>query len=565
MGMTSALYSALSGLNASQQRLDVSGNNIANVNTVSFKSSRAMFQTQLSRTMSGGTAPSDVSGGTNPIQFGLGTQLGAIQKDMNGGSIETTGINTDMAIQGNGYFILQQPDGTKVYTRDGSFTRNPNGQLVSSDGYFVMGYPVDNAFNLQTAEPTRITIPLGSLTIAEATTKEIFAGTLNAGSTIAATPGTATSTSLVARSTGAAATGDTSLSDLASAATPGVALFANGNVITMEASKKSRSLEPATFTVTDTPTAELNSGSTVAEMMEWIQAKTGIDTTAPQTTPAGVTINAAGQIVVTSNLGPDNSIDLKMTSTGANSNPILWTATEGDGSSHHTGFLAYDSLGNPVNVDMTFVLESKNNGTSWRFFAESANDSDSSPFIGTGTITFDTQGNYVSSTGTDLTIDRAQAGSVTPLAFSVDFTQLKSLTTGLPGESNAAVQSYNGCTAGTLNDFDVGSDGTILGSFSNGLNRPLGQIVIANFSNPQGLISEGNNNFRTGPDSGEPSVTTPGSLGAGTLAGGSLELSNVDLTKEFVNMISATTAFSASGKVITTSNQMLSELLSIIR
>jgi flagellar hook protein FlgE len=209
MGMTSALYSALSGLNASQQRLDVAGNNIANVNTVAYKSSRAMFQTQLSRTISGGSAPSDVSGGTNPIQFGLGTQLGAIQKDMNGGSTETTGINTDMAIQGNGFFMLQAPDGSKVYTRDGSFSRNPNGQLVSSDGFFVLGYPVDESFNIQTSAPDRLTIPLGNLTIAEATTEANFDGTLNSGGTIAATPGTSISQALISRSTGAPATAAT--------------------------------------------------------------------------------------------------------------------------------------------------------------------------------------------------------------------------------------------------------------------------------------------------------------------------------------------------------------------
>jgi len=565
MGMTSALYSALTGLNASQQRLDVSGNNIANVNTVAYKSSRAMFQTQLSQTVTGGTPPSDVSGGTNPIQFGLGTMLGAVQKDMNGGSIETTGINTDMAIQGNGFFMLQDPSSGTVYTRDGSFTRDPNGRLVSSDGYYVMGYPVDDQFNIQTVAPTSISIPLGSLTIAEATTKANFGGTLNSGGTIAATPGMALSQALVSQSAGTPATAATTLTDLASAAAPGVSLLAEGDVITLNVSKNSRSLEPATFTVTNAATGELDSGATVGELMEWIQTHAGIDTTAPQATPAGVTIGADGRINVVSNLGPDNSIDLTMTNSGANPNPLLWSSTAGDGSSYHTSYLVYDSLGNPVNVDVTVVLESKSNGTTWRFFAESGGDSDPSPYLGTGTITFDTVGNYVSSTGTDLTINRTNEGSVDPLAFKMDFSQVQSLTTGSPGASSAVVQSRDGCSAGTLNDFSVGSNGVIMGTFTNGLSRSLGQVVLANFSNPQGLISEGDNNYRVGPNSGEPAITTPGRLGAGTLSGGALELSNVDLTKEFVNMVTATTAFSASGKVISTSTQMLSELLSIMR
>jgi len=114
-------------------------------------------------------------------------------------------------------------------------------------------------------------------------------------------------------------------------------------------------------------------------------------------------------------------------------------------------------------------------------------------------------------------------------------------------------------------DFSVGNDGIILGSFSNGMNRQLGQIVMANFSNPEGLIAQANNNFIAGPDSGEPGNNTPGNFGLGTLLGGTLELSNVDLTQEFITMVSATTAFSAAGKVISTSNQMLSELMTLIR
>jgi flagellar hook protein FlgE len=529
MGLTSSLYSALSGLNASQQRLDVTGNNIANLNTVAFKGSRTVFETQLSQTLSGGTPPGAVSGGTNPMQFGLGTTLGAVQKDMNAGSIET---------------------------RDGAFTLDPNQKLVSADGKYVLGYAADSNFNIQSGAPSTLSIPLGKLSIAQATTNTIFKGNLDGGGTPAVNPpGTATSSALVSQATGLPATGATPLTELANVGAPGVALFAVGDVITISPTKGTRILEPATLTVA--------AGSTVSDLMTAIQNASALDPAAPQVPPAGVTIDANGQITVAGNLGPDNNIDVSISSDGAVPTPMTWTTTEGNGSSKFTSFLIYDSLGNPVHVDLTFVMEEKaTTGTTWRFFAESADDSDVSPFLGSGTITFDNNGNFAGATGTDLIINRASTGAVDPINFTMDLSAVQGLVNNT---STVTMNTQDGCAAGTLNDFSIGNDGTIIGNFSNGLTRPLGQILLANFTNPEGLIAQGDNNYITGPNSGEPSIVTPGSMGAGTLIGGALELSNVDITREFINMVTATTAFSASGKVISTSNQLLSELLTMLR
>jgi len=567
MGLTSSMYTALTGLNASQQRLDVAGNNIANVNTTAFRGSRVMFQTQLYRTMSSGSAPTDNSGGTNPVQFGMGTGLGAVQKNMSGGMTETTGVKTDVAIQGNGFFVLKTPNQGNVYTRDGSFTLDTAQKLTSADGYYVQGYTVDDSFNIISGTMSDLTIPEGNLSVARATTTANFVGNLNSSGTIATTPGTVVSAALVDRSTGLAATGATLLTNLATAAAPGVALFAADDVANLDATKGARegldgrSMATSGFTVTAASTADADSGSTVDEFMEWIQTQTAIDTTVAQNPPAGVTIDGNGQINVVGNLGEENNLALAMTSTGASPVPMTFTSTAGDGTSAYTSFLVYDSLGNPVQVDLTFVMESKaTTGNIWRFFAESAGDSDA-PYLGTGTVTFDTAGNYVSSTGTDLVINRADLGSVDPITLRLDLSMLQ----GLNAQSNFNMKDQNGFPTGTLVDFSVGNDGIILGSFSNGMNRQLGQIVMANFSNPEGLIAQANNNFIAGPDSGEPSINTPGNFGLGTLLGGTLELSNVDLTQEFITMVSATTAFSAAGKVISTSNQMLSELMTLIR
>src|SRR5262249_32644834 len=118
MGLTSSLFTGLSGMNASQFRLDVIGDNIANINTTAFKSSRTLFKTQFTRTLSSGTKPSDAQGGTNPSQVGLGVVVGAIQRSFTPGSIETTGVPSDLSIEGDGFFVLRTPENESVYSRD---------------------------------------------------------------------------------------------------------------------------------------------------------------------------------------------------------------------------------------------------------------------------------------------------------------------------------------------------------------------------------------------------------------------------------------------------------------
>src|SRR5256885_2276453 len=127
MPLSSALLTGLSGLNVTQQQMNVIGNNIANVNTISFKSSRALFTPQYYVTDSGASAPSTNNGGTNPSQEGLGATVDNVQKDFTEGSIQTTGVPTDMAVDGAGFFVVQNA-GNQNYTRDGAFVLNSNNQ-----------------------------------------------------------------------------------------------------------------------------------------------------------------------------------------------------------------------------------------------------------------------------------------------------------------------------------------------------------------------------------------------------------------------------------------------------
>lgn len=181
--MGRALFTAVTGLKAQQTKLDVVANNIANVNTTGYRSSRVLFQDLFSQTLSGPSAPAANTGGTNPMQVGLGVQIGSIDVNHGQGSLVTTGVNSDLAIQGNGFFILS--DGlTSVYTRDGSFQVNSVGTLVDpATGLFVQGYTAnaDGVIDSINSVPGNITIPLGSDGIASATTAAELTGNLNSG------------------------------------------------------------------------------------------------------------------------------------------------------------------------------------------------------------------------------------------------------------------------------------------------------------------------------------------------------------------------------------------------
>ncbi|MDI3327181.1 MAG: flagellar basal body rod protein FlgG [Alicyclobacillaceae bacterium] len=136
--MMRSLYSAVAGMRGFQVKMDVIGNNIANVNTIGFKGSRVMFHDLISQTLAGASAPTDTTGGTNPQQIGLGVGVASIDTPMTEGAPMITGLQTDLAINGNGFFVIQLPDGTHAYTRAGNFTIDQNRYLVTREGLYVL-------------------------------------------------------------------------------------------------------------------------------------------------------------------------------------------------------------------------------------------------------------------------------------------------------------------------------------------------------------------------------------------------------------------------------------------
>ncbi|MFV1965148.1 MAG: flagellar hook-basal body complex protein [Pirellulaceae bacterium] len=336
---------------------------------------------------------------------------------------------------------------------------------------------------------------------------------------------------------------------------------------------------------------EITSETTVQDLMDFMRSSAGIqraaddasnpipnsvnniagDTTA--LTP-GPKITSDGRIRVVSNNGVDNSFNVGLsafvltTDTGSVSTPNMGfgTVQEAKGQSAVADFLVYDSLGVPINVRVTTVMESRDGqATTYRWFADS---SDNDPLadirlaVGTGLISFDGQGNFISSTNSQVNVDRRNSPAASPLNFDLDFSSIS----GLSAENaTLAASRQDGSSAGTLSNFSIGEDGIIRGAFSNGVSRTLGQIRLARFSNPAGLEQRGQNMFAAGANSGLPVEGNPGENGIANLVAGARELSNTDIGGNLIDLVLATTQYRGNTRVITAAQQLLEELLNLRR
>jgi flagellar hook protein FlgE len=581
MPSTTALYSALSGLNANARNIDVIGNNIANVNTTAFKSSRLMFSSLYSKTMSNGTPPQDASGGTNPMQVGFGVNIAGTQRNFARGGLNATGDARDLAIEGDGFFMVERGTETR-YTRAGAFRQNAQQELTTIGGDRLLGYGVDTDFNVRGGTLQAIKIPLGGMPIAEATENVTIAGNLKADGALATHGsllriGGTTTTGLRAVSTANPPPGtgnvintDTLLTQiedpsLAGSDTP---LFSAGQSIQIRnAEKGNKTLETRTFEITTT--------TTVQDLNEFIADALSISSAAganPDGATPGVSIDpVTGMISVVSNTGTANDVsfdtnDFRLLDASGELVKTPFVASkiaDADGESIRTTFVAYDSLGAPVEVDATFVLDSRStNATTWRYYIESSDDTDLNAQLATGTLRFDTDGRLIDTTPITFTIDRNDQGVSDPMAISLRLEDQSNILTSLADDvSQVAATFRDGAPLGTLAAFSVGVDGTITGSFTNGQTRTIGQIPVATFTNNEGLVDEGDNLFRPGANSGVPVISTAGTLGAGGVVGGALELSNVEMGDEFIKLIQSSTGYSANSRVIRTTDELMQQLL----
>ncbi len=582
MASTTAFFTGLSGLIANARRLDVIGNNIANVNTTAFKSNRTSFMPNFSRNLSLGSAPTATTGGTNPAQIGTGVGIGATQRNFNNGAIGATGVSTDVAIEGDGFFIVEAGS-SRYYTRDGEFLRSPTNDLVTKTGAKLVGYGVDDTFNIVSGTLKPINIPVGTLTLAEATRNVIFNGNLNAAGAVGTTGSVHASsamftdaglTTAVTAATNLATT-DVYISDGVGGSTLAFDSATNPKIITVSGVEKGgKDLGTKSFAFT--PSAVVGTdgfGVTLGDYTTWLEGVLGLDSTAVGASSnlgGGVTINGTGQLIITGNegdvqaLGIDTADFTVATPGGGVGQPFAMSQTgDAAGESVRTSFVVYDSLGTPVTIDLTFVLQATtaSGGTTWQFLAESNGNDASDRMLGTGEVEFDANGKFVSTSSDSFSL-RRNNGAVDPLVVSMDFQSASNAVSSLTDEgSNLAATFQDGSSIGTLANFSIGDNGIISGSFTNGLTRTIGQVALGKFTNPAGLVDAGNNFFQAGPNSGTVLIANPQEFGTGRLVGGALELSNVDLSQEFINMILTSTGYSAASRVITTTNDLINQLL----
>jgi flagellar hook protein FlgE len=458
--MMRSMFAAISGLKNHQTMMDVVGNNIANVNTTGFKQSRVTFQDILSQTVRGASGPQNGRGGVNAEQIGLGVVLGGIDTIQTQGTLQSTGKTTDMAIQGDGYFVMS--DGRQnFFTRDGSFDLGTDGTLVNpASGLHVMGWQADALGVVNSSGPaTTITIPVGAGMIGKASTNLSVTGNLNSNNGL--------------------------LSAVAAPAIPAV----------------------------------------IADPLA----------VPPILAAAAVPAVVAGV-------------------------PVILSAT------------VYDSLGNAVPITLTATKTGIN---TWDVVADTVppNIVAGTPTpLQTATVTFSTDGKVSSVvpalvggviptpplTGTTIIIPLAN-GSTTPEEVSLDLTKM----TQLASTSSLDPAITDGASAGSLSSFTVGQSGEVTGIYSNGFKQALGQIALGSFANPSGLVKAGGNLFQTSANSGAANIGAPATGSRGGIATGFLEGSNVDLAQQFTNMIMAERGFQANSKVITTSDEILQDLVNL--
>ena len=572
MPSTTTLFVGLSGLLANSRMLDTVGNNIANTNATAFKSSRILMSSNFSRTFSQGTKPGATTGGANPFQVGTGVSISGSQRDFTNGSLNPTGVNTDLAIEGDGFFVLQDAQAQR-FTRNGTFSLNASNELVATNGARVQGFGVDGDFVIIDGSLVDVTIPIGTLTIAEATENVSFKGNLNASGIVGSLGAQIVFDSLQALATAVPppvtppfADGTTRLIDLDDGT--GNPQFAVGESVELaDAERGSRTIPTATLAVT--------TATTVADLMTFLAEAIGIEP-GGGAMPGGISIDSAtGIITIEGNYGEANDLligsgDLsRLDSTGlAIDQPFTLTKNaSADGESVRTTFVIFDSLGSSLNINLAMVLDSRDDtGTTWRYFADSADSVGIDVRLATGTLRFDTNGRIVQPSNFAIQVDRSNSGADNPLAVTLQFGAADNGVTSLSDSSSQlAAVSQDGSALGTLVDFGIGQDGSISGTFSNGILRSLGRVALATFANNDGLVDAGSGMFSTGPNSGAPVISNALSFGAGRIIGGTLEMSNVDLSQEFINLILAQTGYTASSRVITTANQLIQQLLLIGR
>ena len=547
--MVRSMYAGVAGMKANQTRMDVIGNNIANANTYGFKSSRATFRDMYYQQIRGASGGSATRGGTNPSMVGYGSQIASIDLLMTQSSFTSTGNPLDVAIAGEGFLQVMDPDGNIYYTKAGMLDIDPaTGALIDSNGNFVLGTSATDG-KLDSTEPgsNKILIQVAPV---QASVGKV----------------------------------ETEIS---------------GKKLTITSTNQNKS---ANVSFTFTKTTELPDGKDVVAIMDGTSSAINIQINANSSfasmadlqkainnaiTEANGGAHAGGDFVFS--MQPDPFADGPLT--GAQ---IIDTAT----ADYDGGKIDLVAPGTDVSADGSFLGGFKIVETGLRFSGEgdvSVEVTDSADPEGYN-VTVTTAGGatytgFISQERADIS-----SGSGQVLLKNASGDANDTITLSYPNTTDIEANLNNNVTIGTatasqpskelgwgkgtftltggtefteqdvgnLTGISIGADGTIMGTSAAGL-QVLGRIDLATFANSEGLMQSGNSYFTATSNSGDAELAIAGENGTGGLKNSALEMSNVDLSQEFSDMITTQRGFQACSRLITVSDTMLEELINLKR
>lgn len=547
--MTQSLLTGASGMLAHQRKLDVVANNLANINTTGYKAQNVLFQDVLYRTVRPASGPIDPNlGGTNPQQIGFGVQIGQINRNFSQGVLTSTGEDFDLAIQGNGFFVVSGEE--QSYTRDGAFTLDRDGFLVvPSTGdrvqrFGTLGEGSATEQRFQATGNSGIFVPLGASVPGQQTTETNFIGNLPTSAIPPLAEVLSTSSPLTEGST--AATLTTLFNDLDSNITD----YQVGDAIEIVGTN----VDGSSFNVS------LPAGPTtsIGDLVNAVNA---------EVVGATMTLSAEGNLVLSADDTGDAMLSIHLDDNAANvgetsfSDHAFTVQTEGkEGDTFELTLQIFDLRGEPHSIQAAFQKMTPN---IWDATFSSGDPSVSMVDGLVESIIFNEDGTFQ-------TVDGVGDGDANIQLQITDIGQeqvidisLANLTHMATTFSTTAVQ--DGYPPGNIVSVSVSADGILEGGATNGRNVPIAQLAVATFRNDNGLEGAGHNQYLETSNSGEAQIGVAQAGASGTVRSGQLETSNVDVALEFTQLIVAQRGFSANARTITVASEVLEELTNIIR
>jgi len=565
----------LSGLDASSAALSTCANNLANLNTVGYKDQQIQFADLFYQNLG-------ADGAGDPIQQGAGVQVSSQPSNFTEGDVTSTGIDTDCAINGNGFFVVRQ-DGVQSYTRAGNFEVGTDNLLETSDGQQVMGYAATNGVISSSAGLSTLALGAGIASPAVVTHNVSLTSNLDATSAPGATYSTQAT---IYDSLGAAHQVTFTFTNEDSPYVPAVPAQKATGTLTSNGTAPSNGdtvkVGGTTYTFETTLTASTSAnqiligGSATVALANLVNAINGnyLDTNGTAGTAGYGTLTTANGEVTAADTTPGSLITLTAATAGIVGNGYALTGGDtltASGSGDLTGggaaAAAVPAVTNAWGYAVTLPPADVSGATA-------------PVSLATGTLVFNGDGTLQSVTPTSGTASATNptikvpptttpasvfSDGANPLTFTWNLfnTAGTALVTQTAAASSTTSIQQDGAASGTLQSFSIGSDGTITGSFSNGTTATVGQIALASFADEQGLSRNGNNDFTPTLASGQATIGAPTSGGLGSISGGSLEASNVDIATEFANLIVAQRSYEANARVVTTFDQIAQDTIAL--